>query len=79
MRKELSVGEWLLTLLLMSIPVVNIIMLIVWAVSESDARRRNFSRAYLIWYAISLVVGIIIGFLCSTFILSLFASIAASV
>lgn len=59
----LSMGSWVGTLLLMFIPLVNIILLIVWAVSNTEnPNRRNFARAYLIMFAISLVlIAIILG------------------
>ncbi len=47
----------------MFIPLVNIILPIVWAVSNTEnPNRRNFARAYLIMFAISLVlIAIILG------------------
>ncbi|MBP7205891.1 MAG: hypothetical protein KBA54_05175 [Candidatus Cloacimonetes bacterium] len=59
----LSMGSWVGTLLLMFIPLVNIILPIVWAVSNTEnPNRRNFARAYLIMFAISLVlIAIILG------------------
>lgn len=59
----LSMGSWVGTLLLMFIPLVNVILLIVWAVSNTEnPNRRNFARAYLIMFAISLVlIAIILG------------------
>ena len=57
----MSTKEWLLTLLVMLIPCVNIIMLFIWAFSGSgNLNRRNYSRAYLIFYAI--VMGLVFLF-----------------
>lgn len=57
----LSMGSWVGTLLLMLIPIVNIILLIVWAVSNTEnPNRRNFARAYLIMFAIGIVLWLII-------------------
>ncbi len=45
--------DWLITILLVSIPVVNIIMLIIWAFSDStNPNKSNFSKAALIWIVI---------------------------
>lgn len=55
---EMTVGSWLLTMLIMIIPVVNIVMLFVWSFGNQDPRR-NFARASLIWMAISIVLMII--------------------
>ncbi|WP_246096844.1 hypothetical protein [Psychrobacillus soli] len=55
---EMSVGEWLITMLIMIIPIVNIVMLFVWGFGSPD-KRRNYARASLIWMAISIVLIII--------------------
>lgn len=46
----MSVGEWILTIIIASIPIVNIICLIVWAVSSSEDKksRKNWAIAQLI-------------------------------
>ncbi len=52
----LTVREWLITLIIISIPIVNIIMLLVWAFSDSaHITRKNFSQAYLLLTVIVLV------------------------
>ncbi|MDR1066237.1 MAG: hypothetical protein LBL35_02215 [Clostridiales bacterium] len=61
-------GDWLITLIILAIPCVNIIMLIVWAVSGSgNVNRRNFCRA-------SLVVTVILSVLASILIATLGAA-----
>lgn len=48
-----SVGEWLVTLLIASIPVVNIIMLLIWAFSgNTKLSKANWAKATLIWLVI---------------------------
>ncbi|MBK3497437.1 hypothetical protein JFL43_22035 [Viridibacillus sp. YIM B01967] len=56
--QQLSVGTWLLTILIIAIPIVNLIMLCIWAFGEKNPRS-NFSKAYLIWIAISITLVII--------------------
>lgn len=57
----LSMGEWVLTLLLMSIPCVNIIMCCVWAFGKTgNINRRNFCRAELIFIGIGIVLSVIV-------------------
>jgi len=49
-QKIPSLGDWIITLLLMSIPLVNFVVLIYWAVSSStDPIKSNFAKAALIW------------------------------
>lgn len=56
-----SVGDWLITLLIRSIPLVNIIMLFVWAFdSGNNPNKANWAKAVLIWIAISVVLGLIV-------------------
>lgn len=56
----LSMGEWVLTLLIMSIPCVNIIMCCIWAFGKTgNINRRNFCRAQLIFIAIGIVLSMI--------------------
>lgn len=53
--KDMSVGEWLITMLILVIPIVNIVMLFIWGFGNSDPRR-NYARASLIWMAIWIVL-----------------------
>ena len=59
----ITTGGWIGTLLLMFIPIVNIILLIVWAASTGEnPNRRNFARAYLVMFLISFVLALIVYF-----------------
>lgn len=58
----MSVKDWLLTLLVMLVPCVNIIMMFVWAFSKNEnPNKSNYFKAYLIYNAISIVIGVLIG------------------
>jgi hypothetical protein len=65
-----SVGEWMLTMLVCVIPVVNIVMLFVWAFgSNTNASKANWAKASLIWMLIGLIFAILfIGALMSLFL-----------
>lgn len=53
---------WLGIMLLLLIPIVNIILLIVWAVGGCQkAVKRSFARATLIFVVISIVLGLVAG------------------
>lgn len=63
----MTLGEWLITLLVMLIPCVNIIMCFVWGFgSTGNLNRRNFCRAQLIFMAVLfvlyLLIFVVIGF-----------------
>ena len=56
-KKATSTGQWMLTLFLVCIPVVNIILLLVWAFSSSTERsKKNWARANIIWAIIGIIV-----------------------
>lgn len=59
----MTMGQWLVTMLLLLIPIVNIVLIIVWAVSKNEnPNRSNWAKAYLILIAIMLVLyGLIFG------------------
>ena len=53
----MSVGEWMLTLLILALPLVNIIMLFVWAFGGgTNPTKANYCKASLIWIAIVIVL-----------------------
>ncbi|NLN66095.1 MAG: zinc-ribbon domain-containing protein [Clostridiaceae bacterium] len=55
--KPYSVGGWLLTYLILLIPIVNIVMPFVWAFgSNTNKSKKNFFIAYLIMAAIGIVL-----------------------
>lgn len=60
--EPLSVGNYIVMFLLMSIPLLNIILLFVWGFGSSVNRnRKNFARATLIMFAIMLLFWILAG------------------
>ncbi|TXK74397.1 hypothetical protein FU659_29630 [Paenibacillus sp. N3.4] len=51
----------MITILLLAIPIVNIIMLFVWAFGgETNPSKANYAKASLIWAAIGIVIYLII-------------------
>ncbi len=66
-----SVGEWMLTMLIMVIPLVNLIMLLVWAFgSGTDRSKANWAKATLLW----MVIGVVVGILFSGTLIALFSN-----
>lgn len=62
--KPISIGNWILTLILIAIPLVNLIMLIVWAASGSThPSKKTFAQAYLIIIGIFICLGILAAFI----------------
>ncbi len=60
MEVPVKMGEWLVSLLLMLVPCVNIVLMFVWAFSDKEKKSKsNFFKAYLIYTAIQIVLGFI--------------------
>lgn len=58
-----TIKDWLITILILSIPVVNIIMLIIWSLKDEEnlRARANYCKAQLIIMAISIVILLAFG------------------
>jgi len=60
-NQVMTTSEWVITLLITAIPLVGLIMLFVWAFgSDTNANKANWAKALLIWYAILLVIYLLI-------------------
>nr|WP_311476037.1 hypothetical protein [uncultured Neisseria sp.] len=67
-----SVKEWLITNLIMMIPLVNIVMMLVWAFgSNTNPNKANYFKAALILFAIVMVIYLVLAVV-------IFGSIAAN-
>lgn len=61
LEEPISMGEWLVTMLLMLIPCVNIVLMFVWAFSSKEKKSKsNYFKAALIFAAIVIVLYIIL-------------------
>ena len=59
--QPVSVGDWVLTLLIMSLPLIGVIMLFVWAFSSgTHPSKANFAKASLIWIAIAVGITVLL-------------------
>lgn len=49
----MSVGDWMITMLITAIPIVGLVMLFVWAFGDNEnPTKSNWAKASLIWYLI---------------------------
>ncbi|MDC0762132.1 hypothetical protein POF51_15610 [Brevibacillus sp. AG] len=72
-EQVMSVKEWMITFLIMMVPVVNLVMYFVWAFgSEGNLNRKNWAKANL------LIIGICIGLYLSVFFLLLIVAFIAT-
>ena len=57
-----SIKEWLITNLIMMIPLVNIVMMFVWAFSSNtNPNKANYFKAALILFAIVMVIYLVLA------------------
>jgi hypothetical protein len=57
--KPITIGNWIITMIILAIPLVNIIMLIVWAASAStQPSKKSFAQAYLILIGAVFVIAV---------------------
>ncbi|MGL4606716.1 MAG: zinc ribbon domain-containing protein [Eubacteriaceae bacterium] len=75
LEKVMSLGDWMLTLLLLCIPIVNVIMLIIWSVDEkTNKSKKHFAWAQLIFMGIGIVFSIIFSSIIAASIVSMLGS-----
>jgi len=55
--QPMSIGNWIVTYLIMIIPIVNIVMLFVWGFGDNtQPSKANWAKATLIWFSIFIVL-----------------------
>ncbi len=55
-----SIKEWVITMLIMSIPIVNIVMIFVWAFGgTAKESKANYFKASLIMAAIGILIAVL--------------------
>ena len=60
LEEPVSMGEWMISMLLMCIPCVNIVLMFVWAFgSHVNKSKSNYFKAALVWTGISLALSVI--------------------
>ena len=71
----ISLGEWLVTLIISIIPCVGLIMLFVWAFGNGTSKtKQNYARAILVFTLIVIVLYVIILAVAGASIAAAFAS-----
>ena len=75
MEEPMTLGEWLITMLIMLIPCANIVMIFVWAFSDKEKKSKsNYFKAYLIFMGILIVLGIVFVLVLGAATAALFSS-----
>ena len=72
-RHEVSIGEWMITILITALPLIGLIMLFVWAFGDgTNPSKKNWAIATLIWFAIVIVLTILFFVIFGAIIASMF-------
>lgn len=69
-EQQMSLKDWIITIILLFLPIVSLVMLIIWATDKQDPRN-NFSKAYLIVSAGMIAIIFLIYFFVIIFLLFL--------
>lgn len=61
LEEPISMSEWLITMLIMMVPCVNIVMMFVWAFSKTERKSKaNYFKAQLIFMGAILLIYLVI-------------------
>ncbi len=75
-NSDVTVGEWLISFLILLIPIVNIVMMFVWAFSSTEKRSKsNYFKASLIMAAIGIVLSIVFSAVIGGIVASVFSNL----
>lgn len=78
LEEPMSMGEWMISLLVMMIPCVSIVMMFVWAFSRTEKKSKsNYFKAYLIFFAIRLVFALVMVAIFSTAFIAALDSVSS--
>jgi len=74
--ETVSLGDWIVTMILSGIPIVGLIMILVWAFGGgAKPSKKNYARALIIMA----LIGIVLGIISSILFAGIFASIADNI
>ena len=57
-KNHVPVWVWLLAMLLMALPCINIAVALVGALAGENESRKNYFRAWIIWFLICSLIGV---------------------
>lgn len=73
--ETVSVGDWLITLLIGAIPLVNLVMLCVWAFGGgAPPSKANFAKATLLWLVLTVLLSVLFYVVLGVSVLALFGA-----
>ncbi len=74
-KSHVTLGEWIVTLIITAIPLVGFIMLFVWAFGDgTNPSKKTWAQAYLIMILVAIVLGIIFFVAFASILSSMFGN-----
>ena len=64
-RNYVSIGSWMLMMLVTAVPIVGQIMIIVWAFAGDNDSRKNYFRAILMFFVLFIALFVLLVMLGS--------------
>lgn len=61
LEPPMTLGDWIITMLLTAIPIVNIILMIYWAISAKNTSKKNYARAFIIFTLVVIVLSVLLS------------------
>lgn len=72
--KSMTVGDWLITFIIQSIPIIGFIMLFVWAFGDNThPSKKTWAQATLLFLLIAVGSAVLFFFLLGGFLFSIFS------
>jgi hypothetical protein len=72
LEPPLTLGNWIIIMILVAIPCVNIVMLLIWSFGKNvNTSKKNYSRAMLIF----MLIGIVLSLIFSSVLAAMFSSL----
>ena len=74
-KNHVTLGEWIVTIIITAIPLVGLIMLFVWAFGDgTNPSKKTWAQAYLIMMLVGIVLAIIFFIAFASILSSMFSN-----
>lgn len=62
LEKQLTLKEWMIILLVLSIPIIGFVMVFIWAFSNKNTSKKTYCQALILYVIIFSIIGTILAF-----------------
>lgn len=75
LEKPLGLKDWIITLLVLSIPIVGFVMIFIWAFSNKNTSKKTYCQALILYLIIFSIIGTILAFTLGASFFSAFSGL----